>query len=149
MVEIFEAGGDEAMDGGMVEEDSKATGAGGVEAVGGDMELLGDVEDGIGKEIEDDGFDGGGFGDGEEGLVHVGVVEAEKAKDEGFVVGRGDLLEGKGNWREVVEDDGRKGGSDVLDVAISGADVEVGLGDNNGDAESGFHSKQALAQLHH
>lgn len=77
----------EAVQSGKVEINSEAGDARGEEAVGWNLELGGDVENRGAEEVEDEGADDGGLGDGEEGVVDERVVELEEAQDESLVVG--------------------------------------------------------------
>lgn len=138
-----------AVKGGEVEEDGKAGSWGGEEAVGRDFEVGGDVEDGVAEEVEEQGSDVGGIGDGEKGLVDEGIVDAEEAEDESLMVGgRGDVV-GDGDGWKVVEGNGRESGFDALDVSSSGAGVEGDGSDQDGDRERCVEVEKALPKFHH
>lgn len=112
--------------------ESEHGGGGGEEDVGRDTELVGDVNNSGGEEIDDQSGDGdGGLG---EGGLDVGLVALDVEGDEILnAVGVGGGIDGL----EVLESDIEAGGSDGLDVGGEGGGrcLVGGLHEEDGDGE--------------
>lgn len=61
-----------------VKESSKATSSGSEKEVGWEVQICSDRENWVAKEVHDESTDRASVGDGCDGLVDVGVVEAEE-----------------------------------------------------------------------
>lgn len=137
------------MESGNVQERGQPTCAGGEVVVGGDVERGGDSEGGVAEEVDDEGFDGGGHGERDEGLVECWVVEADDFEVGETKVGRreGEVIGvGEGDGGEMVEGHGRVAGGDSGD--------EVGVRRWGGEEEDGYGEgrvvvEDVLPELHH
>ena len=134
-IEVFEAFGGLSVNEREVKEGSEAGGAGSEEIVGRDVELSGDGKRRRTEEVDDEGADGGMVGDGEKGLVEVGIIEAEELENEGFEVGRVERIKRKRYGGKVEEGDGREGGGDAGEIRGGGAGVVGRSDDEDGDGE--------------
>ena len=117
---------------GEVKEQGEAGAGGSEEIVGQNVELFGDGESWGAEEVDDEGDDGGGTGNGSEGLVDIRIITGYELKGYGFErrVRGGVLREGSGG--EVAEVDGGDGGGYGGDVR---AGVERGGYGEDGDGE--------------
>jgi hypothetical protein len=107
--------------GGEIQEISETAGTGSEKVVARNAEVGCNGESMRAEEVHDERADGVAFGDGQERLVEIWVVEAEELKGKRFMVGRGGGRES--NVGEIVKGDGGGGRRDGGYVRSGGTSV--------------------------
>lgn len=147
-VDIFQTFSGAPMYGGEIEQGSQTRSTGCHEEVGGDFQLRGNRESWSAKEVHDEGANCASLGDGYEGLVEMGIIEAKEFEGYSFGMTR------RGGQRKrddgkVVEGDGTTGCRYTVDVRSSGANIVRWGGDEDLDRERRTAVKYKLSQLYH
>jgi hypothetical protein len=107
--------------GGEIQEVSETAGTGSEKVVARNAEVVCNRESMRAEAVHDERADGVAFGDGQERLVEIWVVEAEELKGKRFMVGGGGGREN--NVGEIVKGDGGGGRRDGGYVRSGGTSV--------------------------
>ena len=132
-VQVFETFGGGVVNGWEVYEEVLSSSAGSEKEVSGEVEFGSNRKCMGAEKVHDECLDIVGIGDGKEGFVDIGIVEADEFKGEVFEVDRG--VGRESNSGEIVKDDGGSGGRDGGYVWSSGTSVVRCWGDEYVDGE--------------
>lgn len=138
------------MKSGEIDEEVERSHAGSEEEVRRDVEVFGDEEGFETEEVHNQSTEVVLIGEGDEGVADMGGAEAEDLEAEDFVVGGdGGGVERDGDFGEVVEGDGGRGGGYGGDEGGDGGGLVWRGGDEDVDGERRLGGFDEIGELYH